>query len=117
MSYNDTLPTDKDKARALLGDTATLELLTDGHMLAVLALYAFNGGVAFMAEELAARFAQEPGDIGLPSGLRVSWRDRVSTWLALAAQMRSGGVVVGGAFSVSPPRTDGYAELAAEERA
>lgn len=115
MSYDDTLPADLDKARALLGDTsnnASTELLTDDHIDAVLLLYAFNGGVAFLAQELATRFAQKPGNVSLPSGLSVSWADRVKTWLALATQMRAGGVVIGGAFAVQPTRNDGYSEAA-----
>ncbi len=117
MSYNDTLATDLDKARALIGDTSNdaNELLTDGHISAVLVLYAFNAAVAFLATELATRFAQQPGSVSLPSGLSVSWATRVSTWLALATQMRVGGVVTGGAFSVAGVRNDGYAQAAALE--
>jgi hypothetical protein len=115
VSYDDSLSADLDKARALLGDTtndAATELVTDDHIDAALALYAFAGGVAFLASELAARFAQKPGSVSLPGGLSVSWADRVKTWLALAAQMRAGGVVAGGAFAVNPPRNDGYAQAA-----
>ncbi len=115
MPYDDSLPTDLDRARALLGDTASTELLTDDHITAVLGLYAFNGAVAFMAEELATRFAQQPGSVALPSGLSVSWSARVSAWQALAKQMRAGGVVAGAAFSVQPTRNDGYAQAAAAE--
>ena len=116
MSYSDTLDTTTDKVRALIGDTsndAATELLTDDHIDAVIALYTFNGGVAFLAQELATRYAQQPGSMSLPSGLSVSWASRVSTWLALAAQMRSGGVVIGGGFSVAGVRDDGYTQAAA----
>jgi hypothetical protein len=116
LSYSDTLELASDKARALIGDTsndAATELLTDDHIDAVIALYSFNGGVAFLASELATRFAQQPGSVTLPSGLSVSWATRVSTWLALAAQMRAGGVVAGGAFSVAGLRDDGYSRDAA----
>jgi hypothetical protein len=115
MSYSDTLDTDLDKARALLGDTsnnAATELLTDDHIDAVLTLYAFNGGVSFLARELASRYAQQPGSVSLPSGLSVSWAERVKTWLALAIQMQAGGVTAFTAFSVTPTRSDGYSELA-----
>lgn len=115
MSYDDTLPTDLDKARALLGDTSSTELLTDDHIEAVLALYPFNSAVAFMAEGLAARFAQNPSSVALPSGLSVSWSERVKYWKGLAEQMRSGGVTSSGAFSRTPTRTDGYADYAAEQ--
>lgn len=115
MSYDDTdLTAPLNAARALLGDTSNdaNELLTDDHIEAALALYAYNGGVAFLASELAARFAQQPGDVSLPGGLSASWGERVKTWLALAAQMRAGGVAAAGAFSVTPTRTDGYSQAA-----
>lgn len=116
MSYSDTLETDLDRARALLGDTSndpTTELLTDDHIDAVLALYAYTGGVAFLARELAVRFAQTPDRVTLPSGLSVSWSERVKLWTALAVQMEGSDVGASGAFSVTPTRTDGYATAAA----
>lgn len=116
MSYDDTLTTDKDKARAALGDTsddAATELLTDAHINAVLGLYGLNGGVAFMANELTMRFGQQPDRVTLPNGLSVGWGKR--TWASLVA---SGGVIGGGGgFSVGMTRTDGYSEAAALEDA
>lgn len=117
MAYDDTLPTDLDKARMLLGDTSndsSTELLTDDHIDAVLGLYSFNSAVAFMAEGLAARFAQDPSSVSLPSGLSVAWSERVKYWKGIAQQMRDGGVVGGGAFSHTPTRSDGYATYAVE---
>ena len=118
MSYDDTLSTSLDKARALLGDTsndAATELLTDDHIDAVLGLYAFNPAVAFMAEGLAARFAQKVSSVSLPGGLSAAWSERVKYWLGLADQMRKGGVTASGAFSAAAPRADGYAEFQAEQ--
>lgn len=114
MGYDDTLPTDKDKARAALGDTNdSAELLTDGHINAVLGLYGFNGGLVFLANELTAFFGRKPDRVTLPNGLSVSWGKR--TWEMIIAQ---GGVVGGStAFSVGMTRTDGYAEAAALEEA
>jgi len=121
MSYDDTLPADLDKARALLGDTSNdsaTELLTDDHIDAMLALYSFNTAVATMAMGLAARFAQNPSSVSLPSGLSVSWSERVKYWLGLAAQMQAGGVSgTYTAFSHTPTRIDGYSDLAAAEAA
>lgn len=117
MSFSDTLETQLDQARFLLGDTTndpSTELLTDDHIDAVLALYAFNPAVAFMAEGLAARFAQKVSSVGLPGGLSASWAERVKNWKDIAAQMRAGGVTSGGAFAVTTKRGDGYADLAAE---
>ncbi len=117
MSFDDTLVTTLDRVRFLLGDTsnnAATELLTDDHIEAVLALYSYNSAVAFMAEGLAARFAQSPTSVSLPSGLSVAWSARVASWLGLAERMRSGGVGASAAFARTPTRTDGYATYAAD---
>lgn len=116
MPYDDTLPTDLDYARFLLGDTsndAATELLSDAHIEAVLSRFTVNLAVGFMATGLAARFAQQPGSVSLPSGLSVSWAERVKYWKDLAAQMRAGGVTSAGAFSVAMRRADGYSDAAA----
>lgn len=91
MPYSDTLETDLDKARAMLGDTSTTELLTDDHIETVLAMYStFDLALAFMADELAVRYAQEPGSVSLPSGLSVSWAERVKEWRRIADNARLG---------------------------
>lgn len=106
MSYDDTLPTDMDKARALLGDTSndpTTELLTDDHIEAVLAMQStFDAAIAWMADELAVRFAQKPGSVSLPSGLSVSWAERVRAWQAIAANARRGGITNTASVSLVP---------------
>lgn len=116
LSYDADLPTDVDKARAMLGDTsndAATELLTDDHITAVLAWKgSFDAAVGFLAQELASRFAQQPGSVSLPSGLSVSWASRVRTWQDLANAL--GGAITYTAFSVAPGRDDGYAAYAAE---
>jgi hypothetical protein len=110
MSYDDTLPTDKDYVRFVLGDTETAELLTDAQILAVLATMTRNSTIAFLAQGLAARYAQNPDRVTLPSGLSVAWSERVKYWRDLAA---SGGTLgSGGAFSVMPTRNDGYSQAA-----
>lgn len=117
MSYNPTSTADRDLARALLGDTSndSAELLTDDHIGAVLTLYGYNAGVAFLADELAIRYAQQPDKVTLPSGLSVSWAARVSTWRSVASLMRGlAAEATATAFSVTPTRTDGYSALAAE---
>jgi hypothetical protein len=88
MSYDPTSTADRDRARALLGDTDFDELLTDAHMDAVLTQYGYTLGVAFLADELAVRFARQPGSVSLPSGLSVSWPDRVAAWVRLATRLR-----------------------------
>jgi hypothetical protein len=121
VSYDETLPTDRDTARALLGDTsndAATELLTDAHIDAALVLYPpLAQGVAFLADELSARFAQEPTSVSA-SGKSVSWGTRIQQWQALAARLRAtNSVTLGGAFAVASSRNDGYSQLAAEEAA
>lgn len=103
-TYDDTLPTEKDSARAQLGaipatpgDAAT-GLVSDEHIVvAINAAGALASGVAFLARELAVRFAQKPGSVRLPSGLSVSWPDRVKFWWSLAdvADSEAGGARAG----------------------
>lgn len=108
MSYDDTLPDDLSKARAWLGDTGDVELVTDDHIEAVLALYGSLGpAVAFLADELAVRFAQQPDSVRLPSGLSVSWSDRVKAWQALAANARRGVLSGGGGTLTQVPLSYG----------
>lgn len=114
MTYSASSTTDRNTARFLLGDTSNdvaTELLTDAQIDAMLTLYGYNPGVAFLAEGLAARFAQQVSSVSLPGGLSAAWSERVRYWKGLAEQMRSGGVTGGAAFSRTPTRTDGYSDL------
>lgn len=88
MPYDPTIQTDRDRARAQLGDTETVQLLTDAHMDAALELYGYTLGVAFMADELAVRFARKPTSVS-NSGKSVSWAERVRAWQALAIRLRA----------------------------
>lgn len=95
--------TTPDLARELLGDNATTPgtttipaedaLLSDEHIAAILSE---RGGlalaVAWLADELVTRYAQEPGSVTLPNGLSVTWRERVDAWTQLAARMRAQGI-------------------------
>jgi hypothetical protein len=116
MSYDDTLPTDMDKARAVLQDIdTTAELLSDDHIEAVLAMFAtFDLAIAFMADELAVRFAQKPGSVTLSSGLSVSWSYRVQQWQRIADNARKGVNATAGSMTIVPvtygaSETDEYA--------
>jgi hypothetical protein len=120
MSFDEMLPSDRDRGRYLLGDTTndqSTELLTDNAVDAALLQYGYAGGVAYLAEGLAARFAQQVSSTSLPGGLSASWSERVKYWLGLADRMRKlGGVTASGqAFSHTPARTDGYSEYAEEQ--
>ena len=93
MSYDPTSTTTRNLARGILGDIDTSnELRADAHYDAILALYGYSAGVAFVANSLAAEHGRKPGSVTLPSGLSVAWRDRVATWLALAQAAISGGL-------------------------
>jgi len=113
MSYDATSTSDRNLARGILGDIDTAdELRADAHYDAMITLLGLNGAVAFIATSLATEYAREPGSVTLPNGLSVSWRDRVARWAALAVTAGTIGVTGGGsAFSASPRRNDGYAEL------
>lgn len=98
-SYDETLPTNKDKARSLLGDVAVTPgtttipddaaLHSDQHIATVLALLTpFESAVAWLADELVTRFAQEPVKVTL-TGLAVDYTPRIPAWQALAARMRA----------------------------
>ena len=108
-TYDDALPTDRDRARSILGDTQDLPdaaLLTDEHIDAVLAWQAsLDGAVAFLAAELAARFAGMPNDVALPSGERASWTQRLSFWLGFAGRSSPTGAA-GGLTMVPATYTD-----------
>ncbi len=88
-SYSNTLTTPKDRVRYLLGDTdTTAQLEQDETVDAAITLYGEALGTATLAEGLASRFARAPDTFG-DGGLSVSWRERVQTWLKLAATIRS----------------------------
>jgi hypothetical protein len=88
MPYDPTSTSERDLARALLGDTEAVALLTDAHMDAILLEYGYSLGVAFLADELATRFARKPTSIS-SSGDSLTWADRVNAWVRLAARMRA----------------------------
>lgn len=89
-TYDELLPTDKDRTRMRLGVTdvsggATTALISDEHINAVLLdTGALSLAVMYLARELAVQFAQKPSDITLASGLRLAWRERVSRWMEIA---------------------------------
>jgi hypothetical protein len=90
-TYNDTLPTAKDRVRFNLGDTnvspATNALLTDETIGALITQHGETMGTVVAAESLATRFGQEPDSVSL-SGKTVTWKDRVKAWWELAARLR-----------------------------
>jgi hypothetical protein len=90
LSFDNTLPSNRDRARALVGDTdEENELFSDDHYDAVEAQQtSFELFVAFIADELVAVYAQEPDRVGLSDGTSVAWTERIGAWKALASRMR-----------------------------
>lgn len=89
MSYDETSLAPLDLARGALGDTSndpTTELLTDDHIETIIGANGYNQGVVSLANELAVRYAQKPGSVHLPSGLSVTWPERVAEWRRVASQ-------------------------------
>jgi len=90
-TYDDTLPTEMDDARAQLqvipatpGDAAG-GLISNEHIEARIAQQgSLSAAVVYLARELAIRYAQQPGRVTLPNGLSVAWPDRVKYWWELA---------------------------------
>ncbi|OJW05789.1 MAG: hypothetical protein BGO39_05015 [Chloroflexi bacterium 54-19] len=87
-TYDSQLPTAKDRMRHSLGDIdMTAPLRDDETYAAILTKYGETEGTAVMAEALAAEYAQQPDQV-TDDGTTVTWRDRVKTWLELAARLR-----------------------------
>lgn len=88
-TYDNTLPTAKDRMRFALGDTnVAAPLEQDETYAAALAQNGEKLGQAVMAEALAARYAQRPDSLS-SDGDSITWRERVKTWLALATRLRA----------------------------
>lgn len=92
-TYDELLPTDLDRARSMTGDT-TVEpeedaLHSDEHIEAVLtAEGSLAAAVAYLADELVARFAQEPVRMS-DDGSTIDFSARIPVWQALATRMRA----------------------------
>jgi hypothetical protein len=115
FTYVDTLPTARDRLRFALGDTNTPGYITDETYTATLLLNDQDevASVRQLAGHLAVRFANEPGSIRLPSGLSISYRERVAQWVAIATGkmptiVNPGGIPGSYGYAVVPKRDDGY---------
>jgi osmotically-inducible protein OsmY len=107
-TFDNTLPTARDRARYQLGDTnVAAPLEQDATYDANLALYGDALAIAVMAEALASRYAQQPSSIG-SQGDSIAWGERIRTWLALAQRIRDEQSVSGaaGAGSLVGTRCD-----------
>lgn len=110
-TYDDTLATEKDVARAMLGDTdMDAPIFSDEHITAVLTLSGgVEAGVAALARELIATYAHQPVR-RTAYGISVDYTNRLAAWQQIALYTGSGG---GAAFAVASTRADGYAQTAA----
>lgn len=110
-TYNDRLTNELDTIRWQLGDTDMSDaLLSDEHITAVLALKgSVSAAVSTLAGELVRIFARQPVRAS-SNGKSVDYSDRLAVWRELVSNP-SGAP----AFSVAPPRADGYAIRAAAE--
>lgn len=102
-TYDETLPTDKDRARAMLGDTNLIKALhSDEHITAVIAAEgSLMAGVAFLANELYVRFAREPVKWEA-DGTKMDYSGRLEAWRSLAASAQAG--VAGAGMSFVPAK-------------
>lgn len=95
-TFDETLPTEKDEARELLGDSIVIPgttlvaspLRSDARILAAIARKGFLLGVALLADGLVTEFGQQPVQLG-ENGASISFAARVPAWQALASRMRA----------------------------
>jgi hypothetical protein len=95
-TWDQALPTPRDRARLALGDTGFLTsgngqsiwLLEDETLDSLLA-QGYELGVAEAAESLVARFAQLPDKLDESEGARQEWSHRIAAWKDLASRMRA----------------------------
>ena len=111
FTYDEALPTARDRIRLSLGDTDGLDpLLQDETIDAAFDQYEPLGDTAeaittaFLARSLAARFGRSPSSLAIPGGPTLSYGDRVKSWLETANKMeaaagRSPGDVSGAGYS------------------
>lgn len=85
-TYDEQLSSDRDRVRAMLGDTDTTNaLLSNEHIAAVLAAEGgVHGAVAFLANELVATYARTPVR-WTADGATFDLTERLLTWRRLAA--------------------------------
>lgn len=95
-TYDNTLPTALDRMRFSVGDINFTDtepagaLRQDEEYDAILLLQGdWRLAAADMADSLAAQFAQSPDSFTATGDMSVSWKERVSTWLATARRLRT----------------------------
>ncbi len=93
FTYDDSLPTEKDVARAALGDTnMDAPIFSDEHITAVITLAgSVEAGVAALARELIATYAHQPVQKSA-YGISVDYSDRIAVWQSIVSSSASGGI-------------------------
>jgi predicted Rdx family selenoprotein len=100
-TYSDTDRTPRNRARELIGDTTVTPntttvadpLMSDAHIDAVLSEQGmFELGVAWLADELLARFAQDPIRVTI-DGVTTDMSAWVGIWRDLASRLRTGALI------------------------
>ncbi len=112
FSFSPELPGALDRVRLALGDTVAPGLRADETINAMVTANGEAEAVARLAEGLAAEYGQQPDSLSA-DGSSISWRDRVKTWLEVAARMRVVGATAAIAATASIAATRGeetYAE-------
>jgi hypothetical protein len=101
FTFDENLPTAKDRIRLQLGDTSTADqLYPDETYLAYLERYDEPTTTALLARSLAAKFGRMPTSMSVPDGPSVSWSQRVSAWSDLAKSIET---ALGDTFGESAP--------------
>lgn len=105
-TYDDTLPTDRDRARSLIGDTDTANaLFSDEHIDAVLAYRgSLMAGVVYLAQELVAQYTRNPVRKSA-SGVSVDYTENLKVWRQLAGDAQAN--VSGGSITFVPANYTG----------
>jgi hypothetical protein len=111
-TYDNTLPTAKDRVRNLLGDVdvsvnsdgSPNALRQDEEYLAQVAQFGETQATIKMARSLANEFAQQPTALSVP-GLDITWGQRVQAWQKLADSLSAElGVSGNTSFSQAKPQ-------------
>lgn len=88
-TFNELLPTDRDRLRLLIGDVVNLPdgaLYSDEAYDAEIAVQGgyMEAGVTLI-RGLITRFAQEPDSVSISGEFSVAWKERIPAWTALLA--------------------------------
>lgn len=97
FTFDSSLTTQKDEARARLGDTGAIMdevgaskwFLADQTIEALLSRYGFSEGVAVLAEMLIASYAHQPDSYTDDAGTQIRWTERIDALKYLAKSLRS----------------------------